>query len=287
MGLSSFFQRTNPDDAPATARRAASVADVVERVRTRTRQRLIGAIVLVTIGVIGFPLVFEAQPRPIAVDIPIAIARQDTAVPLVLPARRAPVASGHVEASRAVAASATAAASIGSTTAPAAEPIEAKPASAGAAAAVAAAARASAITPSAAAKPPAPLAVQPKPQASPVSPAIASAVTSVVASTPALVAPAAASVAAATVVPAVSGAASADGAARFVVQVGAFVDAAAVRDVRLKMEKIGLKTYAQVAQTHAGKRTRVRLGPFATRAEADRALARARAAGVAAVVLTL
>ena len=49
----------------------------------------------------------------------------------------------------------------------------------------------------------------------------------------------------------------------------------------------GLKTYTQVADTGAGKRIRVRLGPFATRAEADKAVARSRDAGIAAVVLTL
>jgi len=74
---------------------------------------------------------------------------------------------------------------------------------------------------------------------------------------------------------------------RYVVQVGAFADAAAARDVRQKMGKLGLKTYTQMADTSAGKRIRVRLGPFSTRAEADKVQARAKEAGVAAVVLTL
>ena len=43
----------------------------IEAVRRRARHRLIGASVRVAIGVIGFPLLFESQPRPIAVDIPI------------------------------------------------------------------------------------------------------------------------------------------------------------------------------------------------------------------------
>jgi DedD protein len=74
---------------------------------------------------------------------------------------------------------------------------------------------------------------------------------------------------------------------RFIVQVGAFADPASAQTVRLKMEKLGLKTYAQTAETKDGKRIRVRLGPFASRAEADKAAARARDAGVASVVLTL
>ena len=62
----------------------------VQRARTRARQRLIGAAVLVAIGVIGFPLVFETQPRPIPVDIPIEIPRKEGAAPLVMPPARQP-----------------------------------------------------------------------------------------------------------------------------------------------------------------------------------------------------
>jgi len=71
------------------------------------------------------------------------------------------------------------------------------------------------------------------------------------------------------------------------VQVGAFADAAAAHETRVKAEKLGLKTYTQVAATSSGTRIRVRLGPFTSRADADKALAKARAAGLTAVVLTL
>ena len=70
-------------------------------------------------------------------------------------------------------------------------------------------------------------------------------------------------------------------------QVGAFSEADSARETRQKAEKLGLKTYTQVASTPAGNRIRVRIGPFANRAEADAALAKARAAGLTAVVLTL
>jgi DedD protein len=56
-----------------------------------------------------------------------------------------------------------------------------------------------------------------------------------------------------------------------VVQVGAFADADKAREVRQKLEKAGLKTYTNVAETPDGERTRVRVGPFASRAEADKA----------------
>jgi DedD protein len=74
---------------------------------------------------------------------------------------------------------------------------------------------------------------------------------------------------------------------RFVVQVGAFAEAAAARETRLKVAQLGLKTYTQVAETQAGRRIRVRVGPFASREEADKALAKAKAAGLPGVVLTL
>lgn len=45
----------------------------IEAVRRRARHRLIGAAALVLLGVLGFPLLFDTQPRPIAVDIPIEI----------------------------------------------------------------------------------------------------------------------------------------------------------------------------------------------------------------------
>ena len=74
---------------------------------------------------------------------------------------------------------------------------------------------------------------------------------------------------------------------RYVVQVGAFADAEAARETRKNVEKLGLKTYMQVAQTSAGSRTRVRVGPFTSRSDAEAALAKAKAAGLNAVLLTL
>ncbi|HYJ97542.1 MAG TPA: SPOR domain-containing protein, partial [Burkholderiaceae bacterium] len=74
---------------------------------------------------------------------------------------------------------------------------------------------------------------------------------------------------------------------RFVIQVGAFADAEAARETRKSVEKLGMKTYTQVAQTSAGSRIRVRVGPFASRGEAEAALAKAKAAGLNAVLLTL
>ena len=69
-------------------------------------------------------------------------------------------------------------------------------------------------------------------------------------------------------------AAKEEGSPRYVVQVGAYAEDAKVREVRAKLEKAGLKTYTQLAETKEGKRIRVRVGPFTSRDEADKAAAR-------------
>ena len=75
---------------PAPDKPRLEPADAVQQARTRARQRLIGAVVLLAIGIIGFPLVFETQPRPIPVDVPIEIPRRDSLPPLAMPPARAP-----------------------------------------------------------------------------------------------------------------------------------------------------------------------------------------------------
>ena len=78
-----------------------------------------------------------------------------------------------------------------------------------------------------------------------------------------------------------------DDAPRFIVQVGAFSDEDKVREVRAKLEKAGLKTYVHVAQTKDGKRTRVRIGPFANKEEAQKTVTKVKALNLTAAVLTL
>ena len=66
------FRKVATHSRPRLPRRPQSV----EVMRRRAKHRLIGAAVLVLLGVIGFPLLFDTQPRPIAVDIPIEIPGQ-------------------------------------------------------------------------------------------------------------------------------------------------------------------------------------------------------------------
>ena len=85
-----FFKfRKNAGDSSATP----AQPDSVEVMRKRAKHRLIGAAVLVLVGVIGFPLLFDNQPRPIAVDIPIEIPDKNKVKPLVVPAVPSPSAA--------------------------------------------------------------------------------------------------------------------------------------------------------------------------------------------------
>ena len=263
MGLLSNLSRKKQGSAAAGA--FQEPADAVLQARTRARQRLIGAAVLVVIGVIGFPLVFETQPRPIPVDIPIVIPRKDAAPPLAMPpARVAP----------AVAQTAPPEASAPALKSPPDDVITETREQAGKEVAAVPAARApsaAVVAEKAASKPVAkPTPAEPAPKVAAEAKPVAKADDAVRAKALLEGTPPAA----------VTG-------GRFVLQVGAFADASAARETRLKVEKLGLKTYTQVADTPAGSRIRVRVGPFASREEADKALAKARGAGLSGVVLTL
>jgi len=74
---------------------------------------------------------------------------------------------------------------------------------------------------------------------------------------------------------------------RFVVQIGAYSDEAKVKEVRTKLEKAGYTTYIHVAKTKEGKRTRVRLGPFATKEEAQKMVSKVKSLNFNAALLTL
>ena len=60
-----------------------------------------------------------------------------------------------------------------------------------------------------------------------------------------------------------------------------------VREVRSKAQKAGVSTFTQAVNVSSGQVTRVRVGPFATRAEADAAAARLRKADLPATVVKL
>jgi DedD protein len=278
MGLLSLFQRhSRQDDAPQE--QPPAEPDAVAAARTRARRRLIGAAVLLGIGVIGFPLLFETQPRPVPVDIPIEIPRKDGAPPLAPPAASPAL-------SAASAAVVLPDADAPETVEPAARrPTEITERAADAGRDVTQRA-ASAPAPQAAVTPPKPA---PAPAPTPA-PAVAAAKPAASAPPRAATPAARQTTDAARAEALLNGqpAAAASAAnARVVVQVGAYTEPDKLREARQKVEKMGFKTYTQVIEVDGAKRTRVRIGPFATRAEADKAAARIKASGLPAAILSL
>ena len=263
MGLLSIFKRSNDAEAPA-----AAAPDAVAAARSRARQRLIGATVLLGIGVIGFPLLFETQPRPIAVDIAIEIPRKDGAPPLLLPAPAPALspASAALLAAESAAPEADQSTPRTATKAAPAEIVERaddagrEPGVKAAAAAASTSLRAATASAALAAKP------------------------QIAASKPAAARPAEDGARAQALL---NGQAASASTARVVVQVGAYSDADKLREARQKLEKLGLKTYTQVVEVDGAKRTRVRVGPFESRAEADKAAARIKAAGLPVAIFSL
>jgi len=72
-----------------------------------------------------------------------------------------------------------------------------------------------------------------------------------------------------------------------VVQVGAYSDNTKAHEIRMKLERAGLKTYAQVVDAKDGKRIRVRVGPFVSKAEATKVVSKIKKLKLPAAVLTL
>lgn len=221
-----FFKfRKGGDEQAAPAAQPESV----EVLRRRAKNRLIGSAILVLIGVIGFPLLVDKQPRPVTVDLPIEIPDRNKVMPLAAPV--APATPSDV----APAPSAAASGPVGQAEPPAAEPPAVK----------AATKPASAV----------------KPDSKPARPEVKAESKKA------------------------DGKPAADG--RYVVQVGSFAEEGRARDARARLERAGLKNYTQAVETKEGRRVRVRAGPFASKAEAERAAEKIKKLDLPASVLSL
>ena len=71
------------------------------------------------------------------------------------------------------------------------------------------------------------------------------------------------------------------------VQVGSFADEAKAKEARSKLERAGISTYIQVVDAKEGKRTRVRVGPFGSRTDAEAAAQKIKALGLYAGIAEL
>ena len=284
-----FFKFRFPGSRSDAEAGHVAPAESIEGLRRRARHRLIGAAVLVLVAVIGFPLVFDTQPRPVAVDVAIQIPDRNKVKPLAVPSAAtdaAPSVAGPVVAASAparAASSPSVPASVPSTqvsarasldareeiVAPGSEKKAEKPSVKSPESAIHSEAKTSPV----AAPKPEP---KPEPKAETKPPAAHPADDGRRAQ---------ALLEGKETAPAPKAAASDTG--RFIVQVGAFADATKARETRLKVEKAGLTTYTHIAETAEGKRIRVRVGPFTNRAEAEKAAARIRGLDLPAAILTL
>ena len=258
----------------------------IEVVRRRARHRLIGAAILVLVGVLGFPLLFDTEPRPVAGDIPIEIpSRGDTTA--LAKAESGASSAGPVTALEKDEAPEASTVSARDSLDAREEVVESTPSNTAAKAV------------------PAPV-VPPSPVERDVvkdsnsdnkakeakAAKEAQEAREAKAARDAKLAAAAASKAKRDAAESARAKALLEskkpsGSERFVVQVGAFAEASSARATRLKLERAGMTTYTHVAETSAGKLIRVRVGPFTSRAEVDRAAAKVKALGLPARILTL
>jgi DedD protein len=265
----------------------------VDILRRRARHRLMGAALLVVIGVVAFPWMFDTQPRPVALDVPITIPDKNQVAPLSLPPVDAQVAAksdtvakpeqavvkpeplvaeSHVALVREGAAKGlapgeeeVAPATKESKASSKSEPkVESKP------------------EPKPETKPEPKLKSEAKPESKPVAKPAEKTVEKANDKSPSKNDGARAQ----SLLDGSGKAANASG-SRYVVQVAAFSDVAKAHEVRQKLEKAGISTYAQVIDTPEGKRFRVRLGPFTSKAEAEQAAAKVKAHQLTAAVLAL
>ena len=220
-------------------------AESVEVIRKRARHRLMGSVVLVLGAVVGLPLLFDSQPRPVAIDTPIVIPDRNQTSPL-----SATVASAKTGASKeglaqdqVITAGQPGATNSVLTNSAGLDPHEE----------VVPKDSKAEVKPEAKLEPKPELKAEAKPESKSDN----------------------------------KPEPKAGDAVRSVVQVGAYADLAKAKEARAKLESAGFKTYTQEIDTKDGKRIRVRVGPFATKEEADKTAEKIRKLNLQTSVLKL
>jgi len=246
MGLFSFGgkpqQDADDDQTPVRPRRSARVPedepmDPMLPEKKRARRRLIGATALVLAAVIGLPMIFDSEPRPISQDINIQIPPRDkvpamNASPMPLPPTQA--------------------------TQPEAPPPEAQKPEA----------QKQTVADAAPSAPSAPTASDAKPEprqatSAPIAAEKAATVAVGEKRVDSLVdKPSAA--------PADAAKSPDKNKGRFIVQVAAVSNKAKVDELLQKLKRGGIEGYWQKITTKEGDRFRVRVGPFSSRDEAEK-----------------
>jgi DedD protein len=276
-----FFKLRFPGQSASTGADALSnsPAESVEVIRKRARHRLMGSVILVLGAVVGLPLLFDSQPRPVAIDTPIVIPDRNQAVPLAPPV--AGKSAGSKERPSSIGPDQTAPQSVKTDVANVAAldaneelvnkegksevktetKIEQKPEAKS----------------------------EPKTDIKTESKADSKTDKKQEIKSDAKDGVKDASKEAAKAKALLDGkdVSKPSDAVRSVVQVGAFADAAKAKEARSKLEQAGIKTYTQEIETKEGKRIRVRVGPFASKEEADKAAEKIRKLNLPTTVLKL
>lgn len=211
----------------------AQTTEPVEVMRKRARHRLMGAVVLVLTAVVVFPLLVDKQPRPVAVDIPIEIPDKNKVRPLETEVAEAQKDSAQKDSEKTAPVAPE-------TSSPSVPAVSAAPAPFGATAAAPVAKAEEVLT---------------TPESKVKEAARAEAL--LAGKEPANKEPA-------------NKDAPANG-ERYIVQFGAYAENDKAQEARRKVESTGLKTYTHVIETKEGRRIRARVGPFASKAEAEQA----------------
>jgi len=302
------FRVNHQDDLNASAHQGQSM----EVLRQKVRHRLIGSAILVLIAVIGFPLIFDTQPRPVALDVAIDIPDKarvgvqtpptplknstqvkapplDESIPSESPIKEPSQAQSPVSQVETVSAKPQAAAPV---TPPPPAP------SAKVAPVVAASTQSDSVS------------AHPKesaPKTSKSSEKVESVNAKAGLDPKEVIVPSTSNAAVQNASPSDSKKEASNkessvakdnkdkkeadkpksDSGRFVIQVGAFTDDQKVKEIREKLEKASLHTFTQVVTLKDAKKTRVRLGPFATKEEANHTMTKVHALGYNPTLITL
>ena len=217
--------------------------------KRRARRRLLGAVVVVSIVVAGVPFVLDSEPT-----------LQRPEVVLDIPSRDTPLPGGGSSAPETAAAGTAAMAA-----APSSPPAGGVQRNGGSAGAAGPGRTPPAPPPPPLASPPPPVSARPPSAAQPPAPATPP-VASAAERPPPAVAPAT---------------------GRWVVQTGLFGRAENATALVVRIRGIGLPVYTESFDSAQGPRVRVRVGPFASRVEADEARARLSLNGIEATLVAL
>ncbi|HJV75979.1 MAG TPA: SPOR domain-containing protein [Noviherbaspirillum sp.] len=258
-----FYSRAEEESKAVRSRskrrqtsQGSAATDPVLPEKKRARRRLIGAVALVLAAVLGLPMILDSEPKPLADDIVIQIPSKDKQAPLERPAAPEPASSLDAK-----------------------EEMIDPPAAASAAPAAKTQAT-SQTTPAAAAVP---TQVKPMNMAKPASVAVPADAKANVAAQPV-----------AHTKPETGAVEKGDEAARakallegkpdpkaakkqsgkFVIQVAALATKEKVDELQSKLKQAGIKSYTQKVATESGDRTRIRVGPFTSKEEAEKVRAK-------------